>query len=240
VLVAAALCPGPPLLVAGMTGAEAPVQELRIAALAAVTELTAARPDVVAVVGTADVTRAWEPDLRLDFAVFAPATGAAAGAAAGAAGPPAGGSSELPTALGVGAWLLTAAGQVGRRLLQSVAAAEPAARCAEIGVALAASAPRVAILTMGEGSARRSLKAPGYLDERSAAFDAGVERAVRDGDLRGLLRTDAGLAADLMATGRPGWQVLAGAAGDRPAVTEIRYAGDPFGVAYLVASVRLP
>jgi hypothetical protein len=231
VLVVAALCPGPPLLVAGMTGAETPVMEMRLAALAAVAELAAARPDVVAVVGAADVTRAWEPDSRLDFAVFAPA--------AGETGLPVGGSTELPTALGVGAWLLAEVGYPGRRLLQSVAAAEPAPRCAEIGAALAASAPRVAILAMGEGSARRSLKAPGYLDERSAAFDAGVERAVRDGDLGGLLRTDAGLAADLMATGRPGWQVLAGAAGDAPAATEIRYAGDPFGVAYLVASVRL-
>jgi hypothetical protein len=231
VLVAAALCPGAPLLVAGMTGAETPVMDLRLAALAAVADLAAARPDVVAVVGAADVTRAWEPDSRLDFAVFAPATGVV--------GPPAGGSPELPTALGVGAWLLTEAGHAGRRLLQSVAAAEPAPRCAEIGADLAASAPRVAILAMGDGSARRSLKAPGYLDQRSAAFDAGVERAVRDGDLGRLLGTDAGLAADLMATGRPAWQVLAAAAGDRPAVTEIRYAADPFGVAYLVASVRL-
>jgi hypothetical protein len=40
-----------------------------------------------------------------------------------------------------------------------------------------------------------------------------------------------------MATGRAAWQVLAGAfAGARPA-TEIRYADDPFGVAYLVATL---
>ena len=40
-----------------------------------------------------------------------------------------------------------------------------------------------------------------------------------------------------MATGRPAWQVLAGAlAGTAPA-TQMRYAGDPFGVLYLVASL---
>jgi hypothetical protein len=44
-----------------------------------------------------------------------------------------------------------------------------------------------------------------------------------------------------MATGRPAWQVLAGAlAGTERASIEpaarVRYAGDPFGVMYLVAS----
>ena len=39
---------------------------------------------------------------------------------------------------------------------------------------------------MADGSARRGRRAPGYLDERSARFDAGVERAVRDGDLEAL------------------------------------------------------
>jgi hypothetical protein len=93
---------------------------------------------------------------------------------------------------------------------------------------------------MADGSARRTLKAPGYLDERSAPFDASVERAVRDGDAGSLLAIDPGLARDLMATGRPGWQVLAGAlVGQRPAV-QVRYAGDPFGVFYLVASLSCP
>ena len=52
-----------------------------------------------------------------------------------------------------------------------------------------------------------------------------------------LVRLDPDLARDLMATGRAAWQVLAGAfAGARPA-TEISYAADPFGVAYLVATL---
>ena len=43
-----------------------------------------------------------------------------------------------------------------------------------------------------------------------------------------------------MATGRPAWQVLAGAMAGRRVTSEIRYADDPFGVAYLVASLRVP
>jgi hypothetical protein len=50
-----------------------------------------------------------------------------------------------------------------------------------------------------------------------------------------LLALDPALASELMATGRAAWQVLAGAmSGSRPA-GQIRYSGDPFGVAYLVA-----
>jgi aromatic ring-opening dioxygenase LigB subunit len=98
----------------------------------------------------------------------------------------------------------------------------------------------VALLVMGDGSARRSRRAPGHLDERSEAFDAEVERAVRDGDLGALLAIDAQLARDLMATGRAAWQVLAGAVDGKAPAATIRYRDDPFGVAYLVASLDIP
>jgi hypothetical protein len=66
-----------------------------------------------------------------------------------------------------------------------------------------------------------------------------VERAVRDGDLPALAALDPDLAADLMAAGRPAWQVLAGAlaAGAGRPGTEILYADAPLGVAYLVAAL---
>ncbi len=92
---------------------------------------------------------------------------------------------------------------------------------------------------MADGSARRGIKAPGYLDSRSIPFDAEVERAVRAGDMAALLALDADLAQELMATGRPAWQVLAGAMnGPRPD-NIIWYCDDPFGVAYLVASLTV-
>jgi hypothetical protein len=93
---------------------------------------------------------------------------------------------------------------------------------------------------MGDGSARRTLKAPGYLDPRAAAFDTAIESAVRDGELTVLRRLDEKLARDLMATGRPAWQVLSGALGTRRLVTEVLYRDAPFGVAYLVAYLRPP
>jgi hypothetical protein len=238
-IIAVALCPAPPLLIRELTGADPAAPELRSACLDAVTELTASAPEVVAVVGTAEETAQWDGGSTLDPAVFAPrATATGRADVALAAGGPLP-SPDLPPSLGVGAWLLSRVGYLGDRVLQSVAGDEPADRCAEIGAKLAASRDRVCLLVMADGSARRTLRAPGYLDERSAGFDAAVEGAIRAGRLGALLSVDAGLARDLMATGRPAWQALAGAAAGQLFASEIRYCDDPFGVAYLVASLRI-
>jgi hypothetical protein len=133
--------------------------------------------------------------------------------------------------------MLDERGYVGARVLQSVADLEPAARCVTLGTTLAAAAPRVALLTMADGSARRGPSAPGYRDERAAAFDAAVDRAVRDGQLQHLLGVDEVLARELMASGRPAWQVMAGAFGDVAVSGQVHYSDAPFGVAYLVASL---
>ena len=149
------------------------------------------------------------------------------------------GGPSLPLPLGLGARLLDQAGYAGRRELHSIGEREQAGACAVLGARIATAGQRVALLVMADGSARRGVKAPGYLDPRSAPFDAEVEKAVRAGDMPALLALDADLAEALMATGRPAWQVLAGAMnGQRPA-SQIRYCDDPFGVAYLVASLTV-
>lgn len=233
-ITAAALCPCPPLLIRELTGQAEVLPELRAACAAAVARLTASGADVIAVTGPAEATSRWPADGRLDLAAYAPALR------------PGGGTSPaLPLSLGIGARLLDEAGYAGPRALAGIAAHAAPDDCLRLGAAIAASAPRVALLAMGDGSARRSTTAPGYLDERAAPFDAAVERAVRDGDLDALAGLDPELAADLLAAGRPAWQVLAGAlgaapgapsAGRRPA-TEILYASAPLGVAYLVAEL---
>ena len=150
----------------------------------------------------------------------------------------------LPLPLGLGTRLLDEAGYTGTRALEAVGHDEPTAGCVALGEQIAASGDRVGLLVMADGSARRSLRAPGYLDERAAAFDAAVEGAVRDGHLGALLDIDPALARELLAAGRPAWQVLAGAvhgqstAGapcEQSAAAEILYSDAPFGVAYLVA-----
>ena len=177
------------------------------------------------VAGPGDATAEWDPGARLDLSAYAPPLPSPPGP------PPA--RPGLPPALGLGAMLLDQAGYTGRRVFQAVDRAEPSAACARLGARLAAG-PRTALLAMGDGSARRTTAAPGYLDERAVPFDLNIEKAVRAGDLTTLAGVDPALARELMASGRPAWQLLAGALGPR-AATEVLYAGAPYGVSYLVA-----
>ena len=235
-IIAAALCPAPPLLARELTGADPVLPELRTACLDATAALLAAGPDLVAVVGVAAQTRRWDSRRRLDLAPYAPAL-RSAHTGSGEADGNLEGAAPIPLPLGLAGRLLDQAGYPASRALHSVSEQEPAWDCAALGTQLATAADRVALLVMADGSARRGLKAPGHLDERSAPFDAEVERAVRAGDMAGLLALDTDLARELMATGRPAWQVLAGALAGRQPTSDVLYSGDPFGVAYLVASL---
>ena len=233
----AALCPSPPLLHPALTGRSEVVPELRAACASAVEWLLRDDPAVIVVVGTASATGEWDADMRLDVAAFGPVTGRRTEAGHAGAGRT-GAGSPLPLSLGLGAMLLDQAGFGGTRRLLAVGQDEPASACAALGAKLGAADSRTALLVMGDGSARRTLRAPGYLDPRAAGFDAEAERAVRDGELDALLRIDQDLARDLMATGRPAWQVLAGAMRDLGPVSDVLYCDAPFGVGYLVACLR--
>jgi hypothetical protein len=242
-IAAAALCPSPPLLCPQLTGRSPVLPELRAACAEVVGRLLSQDPDVVVVVGPGAATGTWGAGSRLDLSAFAPAlaeggTGAVPLAPATGGVPLAPGAGGVPLALGLGAMLLDQAGYRGPRHLQAVGQDEPAGACAKLGAELAGSGARTGLLVIGDGSARRTLKAPGYLDPRAAGFDSGVERAIRAGDLAALLDLDQALARDLMATGRPAWQVLAGALPAPAPATEVLYCDDPFGVAYLVAYLR--
>jgi hypothetical protein len=220
-----AICPPAPLLARELTGLDPVIPELRQACAVAAERLVRSSPEVIAVVGPGRRTGVWPADGRLNLAAFGPALSTQSEPK----GPP------LPLPLGLGARLLDEAGYTGPRLLQSVHSGEPAAACLRLGADLRTLSNRVGLLIMADGSACRSLRAPGYLDPRAAAFDAALEGAVRSGELGSLRAIDQGLARELLAAGRPGWQVLAGAMPGRAASTEILYKADPFGVFYLVA-----
>jgi aromatic ring-opening dioxygenase LigB subunit len=94
----------------------------------------------------------------------------------------------------------------------------------------------VALLVMGDASACRTLKAPGYLDERAAGFDAEIARALGAADVAALEALDAELAQELKVSGRAPWQVLAGAAEGAGLGGALLYDDAPYGVGYLVAA----
>ena len=221
-ITAAALCPAPPLLARELTGGDPVLPEVRDACQAAVAALLRTRPEVIAVVGPAEQTGSFDGASRLDLGIYAPAVGH-------------GGTAGLPSSVGLGALLLDQAGYTGRRLLQAAGQDESASGCAVLGAELARLPERTALLVMADGSARRSRRAPGALDERSAGFDAAVEQAVRSADMAALGQVDRAQARQLMATGWPSWQVLARALEETRLAAEVLYADAPFGVGYLVA-----
>ncbi|MEV8588384.1 class III extradiol dioxygenase subunit B-like domain-containing protein [Streptomyces sp. NPDC051180] len=238
-LVAAAVCPCPPLLVPEVaTGAAPELDAARAACADAVGLLAAARPDRLYVVGAApDGGHGVHPAGSTgSFAGFGVDLSVRLGEA------PAGDGDEgarraLPTSLAVGAWLLGRAGWADAPIegLGVDGAATPDV-CAGLGRGLADSAGRVALLVLGDGSACRTVKAPGYLDERAEDFDAAAARALGTADTAALLALDTGLAHELKAAGRAPWQVLAGAAQGAGLDGRLLFEDAPYGVGYFVAA----
>jgi hypothetical protein len=227
VIVAAAVCPQPPLLVPGVgAGATAELDGLRAACDAAVAALLDASPSLVVVVGGAPVEGPLPEDAWGSLAGYGVRVPVGSGS----------GPATLPLGLTLGRWLLDRAGSTAPVLLVGVEPVAGTERCQAQGVQLAARAERVALLVMGDGSARRSLKGPGGLDPDAEVFDGEVEAALRAGDPGALAGLDADRAAGLLAAGRAPWQVLAGAAQGGRWRGSVTWAGSPYGVTYLVAS----
>ncbi|MGW3041275.1 class III extradiol dioxygenase subunit B-like domain-containing protein [Kitasatospora sp. NPDC001159] len=229
-LVAAAVCPCPPLLVPEVAAGAAPeLDELRAACDEALAALVAAEPELVVVVGAGSEAEVWTEGGAGSFHRYGvPLVAKLPGERV--EGP------ELAPSLTVGAWLLERAGVTLPTHACAVPADAPADRMLGLGQGLAGLADRVALLVLGDGSACRSVKAPGYLDERAEGFDAALAAALGSADLPALAALDSGFAAELKAEGRAPWQVLAGAAEGAGLTARLGYQDAPYGVGYFVAS----
>ncbi|MFK4102604.1 class III extradiol dioxygenase subunit B-like domain-containing protein [Streptomyces sp. NPDC019531] len=232
-LVAAAVCPCPPLLVPEVAAGAAPeLDAARAACTDALGVLAAARPELLVVVGPAERSgRGVLPEgTRGSFRGFGVDLDVRLGRDAES-------ERELPASLAVAAWLLDRT-DWSDAPIEGLGVGEPLEpeRCIQTGRGIAARAERVALLVMGDASACRTLKAPGYLDERAAPFDAAVARALGGADVAALQSLDAELAYELKASGRACWQVLAGAAEGVGLGGSLLYEDAPYGVGYMVAT----
>ncbi|MER5438664.1 class III extradiol dioxygenase subunit B-like domain-containing protein [Streptomyces sp. NPDC002790] len=235
-LVAAAACPCPPLLVPDVAAGAAPeLDAARAACDEAIAALLAADPDLVCVIGEGPGTGIHEPGSRGSFRPFGVDLDVYLGAA-----PPDVVEATLPPSLSVGAWLLARAGWTGEVRGYEVAGGGSGFADADGAIRLAegrTGAERVAFLVMGDGTACRTLKAPGYLDERAEGVDAAIAAALRDLDADGTLANlDADLARELKISGRAPWQLLSAAWGEQDGTGRLLYEDAPYGVGYFVAS----
>ena len=222
---AVAFCPCPPLLVPAVAGrAAADTAALRAACATAVGAVLATGPDVVVVVGgeagcgrfgdgDGGDLRGFGVDLVVPFA--------------GRARP---GARRTPTAHTLGAWLLDQAGYPGVRI---------GVGPDDLAGALDDLQGPVAVLAMGDGSARRSLKAPGHLDDAAAPFDDAVAAALAAGDPDALAELDPEEGARLLAAGVPAWRAVGTALAGREVTGRLHVHEAPFGVGYLVADWSL-
>lgn len=214
-------CPSPPLLVPVVAaGAAAELDGLRAACATAVRRLLDTAPDEIIVVGAGPGTEWFRSGATGSLAGYGVPVTATLPGSVPAAGPP------LPLALTIGAWLLA-----GAEVPCSAVAIGPGADPAELAAGLGPGA----LLVVGDGSARRSEAAPGYVDPRAGHFDAAVATALRTGDAAALRDLDLVLGADLLAAGVPAWRV-AGHAATGPYDTELLYDAAPYGVGYFVAA----
>ena len=175
-LIAAAVCPHPPVLIPaamGEAGAGPELADLRAACAAAAQGLVRARPDLIVVAGGGPASRTypWPSAGSLHRYGVPWSTGP--------------GRPVLPLSLTVGTWLLTgalaASGIPGPAvtsatsvMLRAVAVTASPESCRRLGARLAGLAPRVAMLVMGDASAKKAIGVPGAPDHEAEEYDAGI------------------------------------------------------------------
>jgi hypothetical protein len=231
VILGAAFLPNPPVLVPAVaSGAAGELEPLRDASRDALLRVYGSRTGRLAVLGPGDTSAMHSPVARGSLSAYGVSLDVHLGS------PGCGGAVELPLSLTVGAWLVDQAlgpstGAVGFSVGPDFAASRAAVEL----LAMAESFP-LALVVMGDGSARRSTTAPGYLDPRAEPFDAVVAAALSDGDGAALADLDERLGAELLAAGVPAWRaagaLLAGGSYD----AELLYADAPYGVGYFAAA----
>jgi len=91
------------------------------------------------------------------------------------------------------------------------------------------------VLVMANGSAKRTEKAPGHLDERAFDLDDAVDLALRSADPRRLAALDTSLAAELWTSGLTALRDVAGRLEGAWTVS-VPYADAPYGVLWWVAA----
>ncbi|SFT34317.1 hypothetical protein SAMN04487904_101306 [Actinopolyspora lacussalsi subsp. righensis] len=224
-LVAAGVLPHPPVLVPGVAGQRAAdLDGMRANCDLAVTRLFDSDPDLVVVLGGDDRTACHGSDVTGTLAPY------------GLDKTFGDGSARLPLSLTIGRWLLESHIDRAAREFRSVAWNATPTECLRLGERIADRAARVALLVLGDGSACRTERSPGFLDPDAVTYDDHVAEALRCGDTTALAALRPKTAERLLVGGRPAWQVLAGAASERSPIGELLDYSAPYGVGYFVAT----
>lgn len=216
-LTAIAFCPATPLLIRELNGRHDSVPDLRAACHHALAHLAELRPEHLIVLGSATTTDHHTPPGHCFTAT----------------------PGDPLWSLRIAQRLLTEASWHTPITWQTLAHHAPPTESAAIGHTIAQAPQRVAVLALANGSACRTVKAPGYFDPRAEAFDTHLVTAIQHGDHHTLTDLDPTLATDLLVDGQTTLHAIGTAIAETapPKVaTEPHYADAPFGVQYFVAN----
>jgi len=145
-------------------------------------------------------------------------------------------STNVGLASTVGIWLLSQTQWQGARAVHEVSVDETQDGLAQVATDVAALPGSTALIIVGDGSAARTEKSPGYLHPDATAFDGLVQQALVAGDPTLLASLDRSQAQGVMAAGWPAWQVAALAVEGRNIQARCDYSEAPYGVGYFVAT----
>lgn len=212
-ILAAAVCPHPPMLVPEVaSGATDDLAELRRACREAVVSLMKQGPDRIVVLGSGELDGDRDESAGGTFAAFGVDVQAG------------GDAIELPLSLTIGAWLLDDAGWSGARTYST---GEP-----DIS-------GRIALLVMADGSAKRTTTAPGFIDARAEGFDGAISSALASGEAGALADLNLAQGTTLWAAGTAPLKTMGRMTKDADITPHLRYDTAPFGVGYFVAEWML-
>lgn len=202
----AVIVPASPALLPAVSGRTPDLEDVRTAAGGAVRHLLATGPGRVVVV--ADATHEADETSSLDLRGYGVTVDPAP-------------SRPLPVGYASAAWLLDEAGWDGPRLYTRPGSIDLADGDGSVVVA--------------DGTACRSERAPGHLDERAEGVDDRLSSALASGDLRVLDELDETTVRELMIGGFPALGWLRAAAAHQAVSAELDYDGAPLGVGLWVA-----
>lgn len=219
---AVAFCPHPPLLVPEVAQGAAPELDALRAACGTAIRRVAVNVSKLVVIGSGVRWQHHAPNARGSLSPY----GVPLDIPLGSDEP---GPVELPLSLTVGAWLLRdALGPNSGAIGYSVGPGDAT-------LPLFADEELVALFVMGDGSARRSTSAPGYLDDRAAVFDNQIADVLASGDPE-RLSVDGSLARELLAAGAPAWNAAGILLRGRRFTGDLLFDAAPYGVGYFVAT----
>jgi len=227
VITGVAFIPSTPLLIDQISvDSDEALEHLRYSSMTAVQAVIETDPQVVLIICVGDATGAFRSPVSASFAGF--------GVDIEVSIPIATVGDQVPWTAGIAIHLLNQNGYDREVAVVTIATSEIELASTLLAVPIK-SPGRCALIVVADGSAGRSLKAPGYLIDGADEFDTGVVQAIATADAHALGELDLLEGDRVQAAGVAVWKAV-GAAVQGDFTAHLLFDQAPLGVGYFVAT----